>query len=150
MARIRRIMHASDFSGSSRAAFRHAVEMARRVRAELIVAHVLAPPIPPLMGEGTYLSPATWDRVEAEARAAAQKQIDRLVRTARDAGVRATGLVIEGTAADRIVRVARAKAVDLLVLGTHGRTGLPKVILGSVAARVVATAPCPVLTVRTR
>jgi universal stress protein A len=55
-----------------------------------------------------------------------------------------------GSPYEVIVRAARSKRVDVLVLGTHGRTGLPRFFLGSVAARVLATAPCPVLTVRGR
>jgi nucleotide-binding universal stress UspA family protein len=148
MARIRRILHASDFSGASRRAFRQAVEMTKDARAELIVVHVLPVLIPPLMGDATYVSPATWNRLEADARSAARKQLDRLVRRATESGVRTAGLLVEGTAADRIVRTARAKHADVLVLGTHGRTGLANMLIGSVAARVLATAPCPVVTVR--
>ena len=55
-----------------------------------------------------------------------------------------------GSPYEVIVRAARSKGVDVLVLGTHGRTGLPRFFLGSVATRVLATAPCPVLTVRGR
>jgi universal stress protein A len=55
-----------------------------------------------------------------------------------------------GSPYEVIVRAARSKRVDVLVVGTHGRTGLPRFFLGSVAARVLATAPCPVLTVRGR
>ena len=64
------------------------------------------------------------------------------------AKVRARGLLLEGVAHDQIVRAARRKKADLLVLGTHGRTGVARFFLGSVAGRVVASAPCPVLTVR--
>jgi universal stress protein A len=151
MNRIRRIMVASDFSAASRPAFRKALELARSTRARLLIVHALSPVIPPLMGEDVYVSSATWNQLEAGARQAAQKQLARLVQAARKAGVRAEALTVEGTpAAERIVRAARARRVDLLVLGTHGRTGLSRLVLGSVAARVVATAPCPVLTVRAR
>jgi len=151
MRRIRRIMLASDFSTASRPALRNALELARSTRARLLIVHALAPIVPPMMGEGVYVSPATWNQIEAGARKAAQKQLDRLLQTARKSGVRATGLFVEGSpAADRIVRAARARRVDLLVLGTNGRTGLSRLVLGSVAARVIATASCPVLTVRAR
>ena len=69
---------------------------------------------------------------------------------ARKNGVRAKGLLLEGIPHDRIVRAARSTRADLIVLGTHGRTGLGRVFLGSVAARVVTLAPCPVLTVRAK
>ena len=151
MNRIRRIMCASDFSAASRPAFRKALELARSTRARLLIVHALSPVIPPLMGEGVYVSPATWNQIEAGARRAAERQLAKLLQAARKSGVRANGLVVEGAPpADRIVRTARARRVDLLVLGTHGRTGLSRLILGSIAGRVVATAPCPVLTVRAR
>jgi nucleotide-binding universal stress UspA family protein len=144
---IRRIMYATDFPQASRGAFAQAIEIARATRAQLIVAHALAPVVP-LIAEGMYVSPATWDEIAAGARAAARKELDRVVRAAKKRTRKVTGLLVEGTPAERIIRAAKAKRADLLVLGTHGRTGLTKVFLGSVAARVVATAPCPVLTVR--
>jgi nucleotide-binding universal stress UspA family protein len=80
-------------------------------------------------------------------RAYSQKELDALVAKAKKAGVRATAMLLDGTAHQRIVRVARSKRADLIVIGTHGRTGLARLFLGSVAGRVVATATCPVMTV---
>ena len=148
MAKIRKVMVASDFSSASRAAFARAVELAKANRATLLVMHAVTLPPPTLGGE--YIPPQTWDRIEAATRAAAKKQIGRLVAKARRAGVRAGGLIMAGSPYEVIVRAARSKRVDVLVVGTHGRTGLPRFFLGSVAARVLATAPCPVLTVRGR
>jgi universal stress protein A len=105
--------------------------------------------VPPMLG-GEYIPPQTWERIETATRAEARKQIQALVAKAKRAGVRATALVMVGSPYEVIVRAARSKRVDVLVLGTHGRTGLPRFFLGSVAARVLATAPCPVLTVRGR
>jgi nucleotide-binding universal stress UspA family protein len=147
MSRFRRILHASDFSPASRAAFRRAIDLARTDRATLTIVHVYTPFIP-LMGEG-YATPQVYDKMLADVRAAAQRQLDRLVAKARQAGARAKGLLLEGVPYDRIVRAARSTRADLVVLGTHGRTGLGRLFLGSVAARVVTLAPCPVLTVRT-
>jgi len=148
MAKIRKVMVASDFSSASRGAFARAVELAKANRATLLVTHAVTFPPPTLGGE--YIPPQTWDRIEAATRAAAKKQIGALVAKARRAGVRAAGLIMAGSPHEVIVRAARSKRVDVLVLGTHGRTGLPRFFLGSVAARVLATAPCPVLTVRGR
>jgi nucleotide-binding universal stress UspA family protein len=146
MSLTRTIMCASDFSPASLPAFRKAVELARATGARLVVIHVLAPVIP-LMAEDSFVSSKSLTEMEGAARAAAQKQLDALLGRARDARVRATSLLVEGTPAEQLVRMAKAKRADLLVLGTHGRTGLTKLFLGSVAARVVATAACPVLTV---
>jgi universal stress protein A len=148
MKGIRRILCASDFSTASRPAVKKAIEIARSTRARLLIVHAVAPIVPPLMGEGAFVAPATWEAMQREARQAAQRQIDRLVQTAKKAGVAAEGRVVDGVPADQIVRLARVRQADMVVIGTHGRTGFSRLLLGSVAGRVVATARCPVLTVR--
>jgi nucleotide-binding universal stress UspA family protein len=148
MMGARRILHPSDFSNVSNAAFAKALEIAKGDRAELVVAHVLQP-MAPLVGDG-YISPRTFEEMERAARAHAQKRIDALVARGKKAGVRVSSVVGEGVAWQEIIRLARAKKADLVVMGTHGRSGLARFVLGSVAERVVAGAPCPVLTVRPR
>jgi len=148
MRTFRRILHASDFSPASRPAFRRALELARANRARLTLVHVYSAVIP-LMGEG-YATAQVYDKWIADIRADAQRRLGRLVAQAKKRGVRAKGLVLEGIPHERIVRAARSTRADLIVLGTHGRTGLGRVFLGSVAARVATLAPCPVLTVRAR
>ncbi|MBI2492805.1 MAG: universal stress protein, partial [Candidatus Rokubacteria bacterium] len=75
----------------------------------------------------------------------------RLVAKARAAGARASGFLLDiGVTHERIVRLARARRVDMIVMGTHGRSGLTRAILGSVASRVLASATCPVMTVRAK
>lgn len=147
MPAMRRVMYASDFSPASRPAFKRAIEMAKAARAELIIAHALTPVVP-LVGDGAYISAETWNKLEKGARDLAQKQLRGLLDKAKKAGVRTTTLLVEGVPAESLVRAARAKHADVLVIGTHGRTGLQRLLLGSVAARVVAIARCPVLTVR--
>lgn len=146
MTRFRRILHPTDFSTASRRALKMAVDLARANRAELTIAHVLAPPVTPI-GEG-YIPPGTYALLDAAGRRTATAQLRRLQARARAAGLRTRVLLLDGIAHEQIVR--RAKRSDLVVIGTHGRTGLPRLFLGSVAARVVALAPCPVLTVRGR
>lgn len=148
MSRLRRVLHPTDFSSASGAAFKRAVAMAKADRAQLLLVHVLAPPVP-IAGEG-YISPKVYDDLEASARSYAQKRLGGLQAKARAAGVKAATLLMEGVAHELIARAARSKKADLIVIGTHGRTGLAKFFLGSVASRVVAAAPCPVLTVRGR
>lgn len=145
----RRILHPSDFSKASGAAFKKAVEMAKADRAELMLVHVVSPIVPVAAGEG-YVSPKMYEEIAASTRGWAQKQLAKLLATAKQAGVRAKGFVLEGAAHEQIVRFAKSKRADLIVLGTHGRSGLAKLLLGSVAGRVVASATCPVLTVRGR
>ena len=145
---VSRILHATDFSAASGAAFTKAVEWARRDRAELLLLHVLSPPAP--LVADAYVTPQVWDTLLRSQRAAAQRRLDTLVAKARRARVRARGLLIEGVPADRIVRTARGRRAGLIVVGTHGRSGVARFFLGSVAGRVVATAHCPVMTVRGR
>ena len=148
MSRHRRILHPTDFSSASGAAFKRAIALAKADKAQLFIAHVIAPPMP-IAGEG-YIPPNLYEDLEASARKYAEKKLATLQAKTRAGGVRATALVLEGVGHEQIVRAAKAKKVDLIVIGTHGRTGLAKLFLGSVASRVVAAASCPVLTVRGR
>ena len=147
MSRIRTIVHPTDFSRASKPAFRRAVEMAKDNRAELLVVHVLAPAAPIMTGDG-YVSPKVYEDMEAAARAGAQKQLGGLAEQAKRSGARARAILLEGVAHERIAQAARSRKADLVVIGTHGRTGFARFFLGSVASRVLATAPCPVMTVR--
>lgn len=147
MSRIRTILHPTDFSRASTPAFKRAVEMAKDNRAQLLIVHVLAPPAPLMRADG-YVAPSVYDDMEAAARAGAQKHLRKLVQKARQSGVRVKPLLLEGVAHERITQAARARKADLVVIGTHGRTGFARFFLGSVASRVLATASCAVLTVR--
>jgi universal stress protein A len=146
----RRVLHPTDFSKASGPAFARALDEARRQRSELVLAHVLTPVIPMAgAGEG-YVAPSTYEQMAASQRAWAQKQMDRLLAKAKSARVKARGVLLEGVAHEQIVRTAKRVSAGVIVMGTHGRTGVARFFLGSVAARVAATAPCPVLTVRGR
>jgi nucleotide-binding universal stress UspA family protein len=146
MSRIRRVLHPTDFSKASAPAYKRAVDMAKGNRAELLLVHVLSPAVP-VMADG-YMSPQVYEDMANATRAYGQKHLDVLVRKAKQAGARVKGLLLEGVPHERIAQAARSKKADLLVIGTHGRTGFAKLFLGSVASRVLAVAPCPVLTVR--
>ena len=147
MPRLRRILHATDFSPASTPSLRWAIELARANRGQLLVLHVMTPPALAMPAEG-YVSPALYESLESSARAQARKRLDAVVARARKAGARATGLLLEGVPHEVIARTARSRKADLLVIGTHGRSGLAKLFLGSVATRLVSMAPRPVLTVR--
>jgi nucleotide-binding universal stress UspA family protein len=143
---MKRILHPSDFSIASRSAFRKAIEMAKKNHATLELLHVMTPVVP--ISGNSYVSPQVYDQLAASATAWARKKMEELVKKARAAGVKATSTIVEGVPADRIVRAVRTRRADLIVMGTHGRTGFSRFLLGSVASRVIATSPCPVLTVR--
>ena len=142
---FRRVLHPSDFSPASRRAFAKAVELAKGSGAELLIVHVL--PVLPVMAD-VYVAVTTYDDLLRSQRAGATKKLDRLVSRARASGARAIGVLLDfGALAERIARAAKARRADVIVMGTHGRTGMTRAILGSVATRVVTMATCPVLTV---
>ena len=146
---IKRIMHASDFSTASGAAFKLARALAKALHAELVLCHAYQP-MPPVAGGEGYVSPRVIEQIWTAARTSAGGKLERLAAVARRDRLRVSTLLLQGAAAPAIVAAARRKRVGLLVLGTHGRTGVRRMLLGSVAERVVRTAHCPVLTVRSR
>ena len=149
LTRIRRIMHPSDFSPTSARAFLRAVQLAQRNRAELLLVHVLGPTAP-IMGDDYVAAPQMYVDLRRSTRAHGRKEIDKLVAKAKRVGVCGRGLLLDGIPAQEIVRAAKSTHSDMIVMGTHGRTGFAMFFIGSVAQRVVATASCPVLTVRGR
>jgi len=112
----------------------------------LVLVHVLTAVT--LIPDLYTVSSTTFAAFQRSIRAGAQKRLDRLVGLARARGVRAEGLLLQGIPQDQILRAAQLCRADLIVMGTHGRTGFEKALLGSVAERVVSLARCPVLTVR--
>lgn len=146
MKPIRNILVATDFSAASRPAFRRAVEMARANAAALWITHVAVPPVP--LSPNGYVLPRMYEEMETAIRADAMRHLRRLLSLAQKAGVRGRTLLLRGSPAEALARAARGRRADLMVLGTHGRTGVARFLVGSIASRVVATAPCPVLTVR--
>ncbi len=142
------ILLATDFSPASAPAFRGALDACRAGGASLLIAHVLEPPVP-FMAEG-YVLPQTYDAIAAAIRDAAAKGMRRLLTAAREKGVSARGLLLRGSPHEAITRAARTHHVGQLVVGTHGRSGLSRMLLGSVAARIIATSPCPVLVIPAR
>jgi nucleotide-binding universal stress UspA family protein len=146
MSRLRRILHATDFSPASRAGFARAMSMAKADRAELLLVHVLTPQA--ALAVNGYMSPQMYDDLDTAAEKYGQRHLNALEARARKSGVRSKTLLLHGPADQQIVRAARSAKADLIVIGTHGRTGLARLFLGSVASRVLAGARCPVLTVR--
>src|SRR3990172_5987192 len=103
----RRVVHPTDFSAASGAAFKKAVEMGKADRAELLLVHVLNP-VMPVPGDG-YISPKVYDEIAASTRAWAGRQLDRLLKKGRAAGARVQGVLLEGVPHEQIVRFARSR-----------------------------------------
>ena len=140
-----RIVVPTDFSACADEAWALAQRLASAHGSELILVHVLVEA--PLWSEG----PFTMDRareVFAAARTWVSQQLAERVERAAASGLRARGVVREGIPHDEITALATDERADLVVIGTQGRGGVNRMLLGSVADRVVRLAPCPVLTVR--
>jgi universal stress protein A len=142
---IKRMLYASDFSPASRPALRLAQELARTLKAKLILFHAYERSVP--ISNGWYLPPSVLREMWTATREAAHRNLKRLARSPQGKGVRISLLLAEGSASAAIVRAAKKNRVDLVVMGTHGRSGVRRLLMGSVADRVIRTASCPVLVV---
>jgi len=142
---IRRMLHATDFSPASRPALALARALAKAFKAELILFHAWERAMP-VAGVG-YISASVFEGIWKSTRQHAERNMKRLAKKARSDGLRITTLLAEGPPAAAIGLAAKNRRADLIVIGTHGRTGVKRFLLGSVAERVVRTASCPVLTV---
>lgn len=147
MTSIRRILYATDYSKASRRAREKAVELAKDYDAELWVVHVIAPTTAYLT-EQEFGGAELYMKLEESAKQQAEISMKRLMAALEKAKIKAKSLLLRGSPHDQIIKAAKSKKVDIIVIGTHGRTGLSKLFMGSVAGRVVSTATCPVLTVR--
>jgi nucleotide-binding universal stress UspA family protein len=153
MVTISKILVGTDFSDDATLALGHAEELARKFSAEIILLHVDQALTPAMIGPepGTGFDPGMFeasDRIAEERRLIAQRELDRTVNRLRDSGLKARCILRVGAAFVEIVATAQSEGADLVVLGTHGRTGLAHILIGSVAERVVRKCPCAVLTVR--
>jgi nucleotide-binding universal stress UspA family protein len=142
MSLIRTILHPTDYSETSQHAFAWAVQLAQQHKAHLLILHVVNSLDPERISYGEAKTKPQPESYQAQLR----EELRRL--TPSDPHVSTEHLLAEGEPAAEILRVAREYHCDLIVLGTHGRTGLDRLLLGSVAEQVIRRAACPVLTVR--
>jgi universal stress protein A len=135
----KKILFATDFSPASEGALQYATSLARDSGATLLIVHVEELPLPYAGGE-MYLAQPEYPNPE----------IRRMLETVvpPDKNVRYAHRLVMGTAAEDIVKTAEEENADLIVMGTHGRTGLVRVLMGSVAEAVMRHARCPVLTLK--
>jgi nucleotide-binding universal stress UspA family protein len=140
-----RIVVPTDFSDCAREAWEVAKRLSAAAGGELILCHVFPEPL--RYGQGVYAGDPASD-VQQSARRWVKAALDDLVEEARAKGLEARACLRHGVAYGEIVALALDERADLIVIGTHGRGGMSRILLGSVADRVVRLAPCPVLTVR--
>jgi nucleotide-binding universal stress UspA family protein len=141
---IKRILAPIDFSDNTPAILEWAAHLAEEHGGSVILLHAYHLPVEFQQLEGAYLPPDFWASVRNEAEGTLETHAAELRR--RGVGVEIA--VCEGYAGTVIVEEAEQRNADLIVIGTHGRSGLGHLLLGSIAERVVQKAPCPVLTVK--
>lgn len=141
---VQHILVPVDFSENTPALLDWAAHLAEEHGSRVTLLHAYHLPVEFQQLEGAYLPPDFWRSVRSEAEATLREYAEALQRK----GVRVETAVCEGYAATVIVEEAAQRRADLIVIGTHGRSGLKHLLLGSIAERVVQKAPCPVLTVK--
>jgi nucleotide-binding universal stress UspA family protein len=143
--KLKRVLVPTDFSDSARHAFRYGLSFAKEYEAELVLLHVVENLT---VGYASDLFPVPMAEVFQEISGYAKAELAKLAEEARGRGVQVSELVVQGKPSAEIIRHATENAVDMIVLGTHGKGMLDQALFGSTTERVVRRAPCPVLSVR--
>jgi nucleotide-binding universal stress UspA family protein len=144
MATLRRLLVAIDFTETSDRALTWAIDLASQVSASVTVLHAYELPVIPFPDGGIIATAEVAVRIGDAARAA----LDKAVAQHAGRGVSLVGLLRQGVAWEEINAVADEIDADLVVIGTHGRRGFARALLGSVAEKVVRSSPRPVATIR--
>ena len=142
---MKKILVPTDFSDLATAALRHAGELAAKEGAELIALY--ADTFEPPMEFTSREIEGVVDAID-KSRQLAHEELERCIGQNVPATVRTQAVVIEDLPVPAIIGYAKRNNIDLIVMGTHGRTGLSRLLMGSVAERVVAESPVPVKTIR--
>jgi universal stress protein A len=140
-----KIVTAIDFSENSERAFEYALTLASTFDAELTIMHVINEPVDL---RGFYVPHISFEQLEREIEEGAVKIMEDFCKTRLNSFSNYKTAIVTGIPYDEITRKADEIGASLIVLGTHGRTGLDHLIFGSTAERVVRSANCPVMTIR--
>ncbi len=142
---IKTILFPTDFSEGSGAAATYALDLAGKYGAKLYVVHVI---YDITRAAALYASTIDVEAIYVEMRAGAGEELKRYAAEVFGGCAEVEGALLRGTPYEEILSFARQKGVGLIVMGSHGRKGLDRVLFGSTASKVVKNAACPVLTVR--
>ncbi|KAA0894315.1 universal stress protein [Oryzomonas rubra] len=145
MKRFDKIMMATDFSDNSDYAFDYALALARQFNAELTIVHVINEPADL---RGIYVPQVTYEELEKEISQGAKEMMAKFCSSKLADYGNYTTAIVSGIPFQEIIAKASEIGASLIVIGTHGRTGLEHLVFGSTAERVVRAAKCPVLSVR--
>jgi universal stress protein A len=142
---IRRILAPTDFSELSKQGLQSALELAEAFGAKLLLLYVVEPPPYPVEGiVPSHLGATMLDDLERQA----TNDLAQMLSETQASNMDVARRVVVGIPYRKIIDVAEEEKIDLIVMTTHGRTGLSHLVMGSVAEKIVRTAPCPVLTIR--
>ena len=144
---VKRILVPVDFSEDSLNALRYARDFAKPLGAQLVILYVIEP-IYYATPSDMYVSSPNIGMLMEEQRRIGKEQLQRLAADLKKKGQRFRAVIKCGAPAQVVADTAKSLKADMIVMGTHGRTGIAHVLMGSVAEKVVRHAPCPVLTVR--
>jgi nucleotide-binding universal stress UspA family protein len=145
--KIRSILLPTDFSECANYALSYASEFAREAGASIICVHVIEPVVP-TVGYSGVTEPLPMTDISEQLEESATRELPKIAEHEACAGLAVEEVIAHGDASSEIVRVARERKVDLIVIASHGRTGLGRILFGSTAEQVVRHAPCPVLVVK--
>lgn len=145
--KIRSLLLPTDFSECANYALSYAAEFAREAGASIICLHVIEPVVP-TVGYSGVTEPLPMADISEQLEDSATRELPKIAQHQACTGLAVEEVIAHGDAASEIVRVARERAVDLIVISSHGRTGLGRILFGSTAEQVVRHAPCPVLVVK--
>ena len=146
---IHTILLPTDFSECGNYALSYAASLARTFKASIICLNVIEP-IVPTVGYSGMTEPLPIADIAEQLEDSAERELPKLAECDECAGLNVEELVVHGEAASEIVRVAKDREVDLIVIASHGRTGLGRILLGSVAEKVLHRTTCPILVVPVR
>jgi len=146
MIKLKKILYPTDFSDSSLEALPYALSFARDYKAKLILMHVVNEAI---FSEGLSLARAIAPEALGQEMAdEADRRLKMIIPADQRAGLDVEMVILHGMPFLEVIRYAKANDIDLIVIGTHGRSGVDHIIFGSTAEKVVRKAPCPVLSVK--
>jgi universal stress protein A len=148
---LKRILVPTDFSESSELALKYAIRLGRPYKAEIVVLHVFhLKEYLALLSQRDDLGSGTANQVLESSKKQAIEKLEDLVRRLGDKDVVLLPVLLIGVPFEEIVRYAAEYEMDLIVMPTHGRTGLAHFLLGSTSERVISHSDCPVVVIRTR
>jgi nucleotide-binding universal stress UspA family protein len=136
-----------DFSECGNYALSYAASFARIFGASIICVHVIEPLVP-TVGYSGMTEPLPMADISDQLEVSAERELPKIAECEECAGLEVEELIVHGEAASEIVRVAKERGVDLIVVSSHGRTGLGRILFGSTAEAVVRHASCPVMVVK--